>query len=253
MRQRIRRIIIFISLLIFPLTLNYFSPYVSIDGAFKGIVSGSVLVFLVMFLSGMLFGRAWCSWVCPVAGLSELCMTVNNKQVSVRRLRIIRYSIFTVWFAVLISGFVFAGGIKGVNPLHLTENVITVDEPLKYITYYMVLFIFFGLTMWIGKRGACHTICWMSPFLVGGYLFGKKLNIPQLRIRTNPSGCIDCKKCNYKCPMSIDVNSEVKSGEIKSLDCIICCECVDVCPKRVLEYGIRKKLNSNVSGSVHSS
>lgn len=236
MRQKVRRIIIYISLLLFPVTLNYFSPYVSVDGAYKGIVSGSVLIFLLMFLSGMFFGRTWCAWICPVAGLSELCLTINNKAVPVRRLKIIRYSIFAVWFALLIAGFVLAGGVKGVNPLHLTENVISVDEPLQYITYYIVLFLFFGLTVWIGKRGACHTICWMSPFLVGGYLLGQTLHFPQLRIGTNPSECIDCKKCNQKCPMSIDVSTEVKSGEIKSLDCILCGECVDTCPKKVLSY-----------------
>lgn len=240
MRRKIRRIITFTSLLLFPVTLNYFSPYVSVDGAFKGIVSGSVLIFLLMFFTGLFFSRAWCAWVCPVAGLSEMCMMISNKQVPVRRLSIIRYSIFAIWFTVLIIGFVMAGGIKGVNPLHLTDNVISVDESFKYITYYMVLFIFFGLTVGIGKRGACHTICWMSPFLACGYWLGKKLHLPQLRIRTEPSECIDCMKCIEKCPMSIDVNAGAKSNEIESVDCILCGECVDVCPKKVLQYGIRK-------------
>lgn len=68
MRQKIRRLIVFISLFLFPVTLNYLSPYVSIDGALSGIVSGSVVVFLVMFISGLFLGRAWCGWVCPIAG-----------------------------------------------------------------------------------------------------------------------------------------------------------------------------------------
>jgi ferredoxin-type protein NapH len=234
MRQKIRKTIIFTSLLLFPVTLNYFSPYVSVDGAFRGIVAGSVVVFLLLFLSGLLFKRAWCSWVCPVAGLSEICLLINSKPVPVRGLRIIRYSIFTVWFTVLVAGFVTAGGIKGFNPLHLTDHVISVDEPVKYIIYYMVLFILFGLSIWIGKRGACHSICWMSPFLTAGTWLGKKLHIPQLRIKANPTACIDCKKCNQKCPMSIDVNSEAKSGGVHSMDCILCGECVDNCPKNVL-------------------
>ena len=238
MRQKIRRIIIFVSLFLFPVTLNYFSPYVSVDGAFNGIIAGSVFVFLLLFLSGLLFRRAWCAWVCPVAGLSELSATINNRTANIKRLRIIRYSIFSVWFSILLTGFVVAGGIKAVDPLHLTERVISVDEPLKYITYYMVLFILFILSVWIGRRGACHAICWMSPFLVAGSWVGKKLHIPQLRIKANSAACIDCKKCNQKCPMSIDVNKAVKSGEIKTFDCIQCGECVDTCPKKVLKYGM---------------
>jgi ferredoxin-type protein NapH len=240
MRQKVRLLIIFISLLLFPVTLNFFSPYVSIDGAMAGIVSGSVIVFSLQFISGLFFGRAWCAWLCPVAGLSEIGMTVNKKIPSVRKLTFIRYSIFAVWFSILIASFVIAGGIKGINPLHLTENIISVDEPVKYITYYLVVFIFFGLTVGIGRRAACHGICWMSPFLVGGYLSGKLLHLPQLRIKSNPPDCTDCKTCSGKCPMSIPVSTQIKSGEVTSLDCILCGQCVDGCPNRVLGYGFRR-------------
>lgn len=240
MRQKVRRIILYLSLFFFPLTFNYFSPYISIDGAFQGIISGSVIFFFLMILLGLSYGRAWCAWLCPIGGLSEMCMSINRKPVPVRKLRIIRYSIFAVWFGTLVTGFIVAGGIKGINPLHLTEHGISVDEPLKFITYYMVLLIFYILTIAIGRRGACHTICWISPFLVGGYLLGKGLRVMQLRIKTNPSECIDCKMCDQKCPMSIEVSKEVQSGEIASLDCILCGECVDACPKKVLTYGIRR-------------
>jgi len=239
LRQKIRRIILFVSLALFPVTMNYLSPYVSIDGAMAGVVSGSVIVFFLLFLSGLFFGRAWCGWVCPAGGLAEICLSVNAKPVPVKKLRIIRYSIFTVWFAILVAGFVLAGGIRGVDPLHLTERVISVDEPAKYIVYYMVMLIFFVLTIAIGRRGACHTICWMSPFLTAGMWLGRKLHFPQMRIRADASACVDCKLCNKKCPMSIDVSEQVKSGSVRSLDCILCGECVDACPKGVLSY--RKK------------
>ena len=239
MRQKTRRIIIYISLLLFPLTLNFFSPYVSVDGALIGVVSGSVIVFGVMLLSGLYFGRAWCAWVCPMAGLSDMAKNINDKPVNVKRLTIIRYSVFALWFSILITCFVLAGGIKGVNPLHLTENFVSVDQPLKYITYYIVLFTFGGLSVWLGRRAACHSICWMSPFLVGGYLLGRALRLPQLRIQTEPAKCINCMQCNKRCPMSIDAHREVKQGEIFSLDCILCGECVDICPKKVLKYATR--------------
>lgn len=242
MRPKIRRILIFISLFLFPLTLNYFSPYVSVDGAFRGIVAGSVFLFLILFLSGLVLRRAWCAWVCPIAGLSEVCSNINNKPVPVRKLRMIRYSIFTVWFAVLVAGFILAGGIKQVDPFHLTERMISVDEPIKFFIYYLVLFLFFGLSIWIGRRGACHSICWMSPFLVAGTWVGQRLQFPQIHIAAEPSACIDCLRCNQKCPMSIDVNQWVKSGGVQSMDCILCGECVDVCPKDVLRYRAAPKV-----------
>jgi ferredoxin-type protein NapH len=167
MRQKIRLLLVFVSLLLFPVTLNFFSPYVSIDGAMAGVVSGSVIVFLLQFISGVFFGRAWCGWICPNAGLSEMAGAINKKQAPVRTLAIIRYRVFTLWFGVLVVSFFLAGGIKAINPLHLTENLVSVDEPLKYFTYYIVVFLFFGLTVAVGRRAACHGICWMSPFLEG--------------------------------------------------------------------------------------
>ncbi|MDF2686339.1 MAG: 4Fe-4S binding protein [Clostridia bacterium] len=239
MRQKVRRIIIIISLLLFPITLNYLSPYVSIDGAMIGIISGSLIVFILMLITGIFFGRSWCSWVCPIACLSEMCQTVNNKNVNVKKLKIIRYSIFTIWASVLLFMFILAGGIKGINPLHLTDYGISVDEPFKYITYYLVLILFFIVTLLIGKRGACHSFCWMSPFLVFGFTIGKILKIPQLRIKAKSSACTGCGACNKKCPMSINVSSEIKSGCIKSSDCILCGECADNCKNKVLYYSFK--------------
>ncbi len=236
MRQKVRRILLYVSLFLFPVTMNYLSPYVSLDGAFAGVLSGSAIVFVLLFLSGLFFGRAWCGWMCPAGGLAEVCQTVNPKQVNAKRLRIVRYSIFAVWFGVLVTGFVLAGGIKGVDPLRLTERYISVDEPLKYIMYYLVLGLFFVLDLTLGRRGACHSICWMSPFLSAGMAVGRALRLPQMRIKAKSENCIDCKKCNTKCPMSIDVNAAVKTGSVKSYDCILCGECVNVCPKAVLSY-----------------
>jgi len=232
----VRKTLIIIFLLLFPVTLNFLSPYVSIDGAMIGIISGSLLLFIFMFVTAIFFGRAWCGWICPMAGLSEACLSINNKNVNVKRLRIIRYFIFTVWAGILIAMFVMAGGIKGVNPLHLTENGISVDGPMKYITYYLVLALFFIVTVTVGKRGACHSFCWMSPFLVGGMALGKLLKIPRLRVKADSSLCVKCGACDKKCPMSINVSSSIKDGYINTSDCILCGECIDNCKKKVLKY-----------------
>jgi polyferredoxin len=234
MRQRIRRIVTLIFFLLFPVTLNYFSPYVSIDGAMNGVISGSVIVFAVMFLTGIFFGRAWCAWVCPMECLSDICMTVNDRRVNAKRLKIIRYAIFGVWFAILIAMFVLAGGIRGFDPLRMTSGGISVDMPMKYIIYYLVLALYVVVSLTIGRRGACHSFCWMSPFLVAGYHFGKLLRIPQLRIVADKENCVKCGKCTKLCPMSIDVQAAAQSGAVATSDCILCGLCADECPKDVL-------------------
>lgn len=232
-RSKLRLTLILISLLIFPITMNYFSPYVSIDGAFNGVIAASVVVFGLLFLSGMFFRRAWCAYICPVAGLAEAAQRVNPKPVNRKVLRIIRYTVFGIWFSVLITGFVVSG-LKGFDLLHLTESGISVDQPLKYITYLMVVGILTALTLLIGRRGACHSICWMSPFLSAGAWVGSKLHLPQVKIEAQPERCISCGKCDKVCPMSITVMNDLKKGSIMTQDCIQCGQCEEVCPKSVL-------------------
>ncbi len=234
MRQKIRRTVTLIFFLLFPVTLNYFSPYVSIDGAMNGVISGSVIVFALMFLTGIFFGRAWCAWICPMSCLSDICMTINDRNVNVKRLKIIRYSIFAVWFGILIAMFVLAGGIRGFDPLRMTSGGISVDMPMKYMIYYLVLALYVIVSLAVGRRGACHSFCWMSPFLVAGYQIGKWLRIPHLRVTAAKENCVQCGKCTKLCPMSIDVQEAVQSGSIETSDCILCAACADGCPKDVL-------------------
>ena len=57
MRQRIRKGIILTTFILFPIIMNYFSPYVIIDGASQGIINGSFIVFGLMFLASLVLGR----------------------------------------------------------------------------------------------------------------------------------------------------------------------------------------------------
>ncbi len=138
-------------------------------------------MFGVLFLSGLFFERAWCGWVCPAGGVAEVARTVNPKPANAKRLRIVRYSIFAVWFGVLVTGFVLAGGIKGVDPLRLTERYISVDEPVKYIIT-TCAGAFSGPPR-LGRRGAGHGVAEEPVFKRG---CGRTaLHQPQMRIHAN--------------------------------------------------------------------
>ena len=59
-RKNIRKLLLIISLLLFPITIWYMSPYLIIQGAMEGIISGSFVVFTCMLLgsiSNMRFGQ----------------------------------------------------------------------------------------------------------------------------------------------------------------------------------------------------
>ncbi len=240
MKYKVRTVITISTLLLFPIIMNFLSPYLPINGAFNGVVAGSLMVFAAMFVTGIFFGRAWCAWICPMSALGDVCVKANGKAVNIKNLRVIRFSLFAIWAVVLVAGFVTAGGIKSVSFLFMTESGISVDMPMKYIVYYLVLILYIVVNILVGRRGACHSFCWMSPFLAGGYLAGKLLKVPQLRIKADSDKCVNCGKCNNACPMSIPVSTVLKKGCVETSDCILCGECVKSCPKGVLRFGIRK-------------
>ena len=64
-RQQIRKMFLLISLLLFPVTLYYFSPALIVDAGLQGILNGSFLVFCLLFLLSIPFGRLFCAYLCP--------------------------------------------------------------------------------------------------------------------------------------------------------------------------------------------
>jgi ferredoxin-type protein NapH len=235
MRQRIRKAMIILSLLLFPLIMNYFSPYIIIDGASQGIVNGSLIVFGLQFISALFVGRLWCGWACPAAGLGEVCFPINNKRVS-RKLDWIKWLIWLPWLSLIVIMVIRAGGFHRVNFYHLTESGISIDEPMKYFLYYTVVGLFVVLSIFVGRRAGCHTICWMAPFMILGRKVRNLFGWPALRLNAQTEACINCKRCTRDCPMSLDVNGMVQAGAMENSECILCGTCVDVCPKQVIRY-----------------
>jgi ferredoxin-type protein NapH len=235
-RQRVRKALLLISLLSFPVIINYLSPYVIIDGAMNGVVNGSMIMFAGMFASSLLVGRLWCGWLCPGAGLEEACIAVNDRPFPGGRWNWIKWAIWVPWLGVIAFSAASAGGYTRVDFFHLTESGISVDRPQAYVIYYSVIGIFAALAWIAGKRAACHTICWMAPFMILGRKIRNLFAWPALRLKAEQERCIDCKRCTKVCPMSLDVNRMVQSGAMENSECILCGSCVDTCPKDVIHY-----------------
>jgi polyferredoxin len=227
---------ILVSLLLFPVVMNYLSPYVIIDGAMNGVINGSFIVFIILFLSALLVGRFWCGWLCPGAGLEAACFPANNRPVRGGRLDWIKWFIWIPWIGTIAFAAASAGGYKTVNFLHLTDSGISVDRPEGYIIYYTVIGIFVILALVIGRRAACHYICWMAPFMIIGRAIRNVFAWPALRLKAETEACTDCKRCTRECPMSLDVNGMVQKGAMENSECILCGTCVDGCPQGVIRY-----------------
>jgi len=235
-RQRVRKGLVILAFLTFPITMNFLSPYVIIDAAQQGIINGSLIMFGLMFVSSLFLGRLWCGWICPGGGMQEIVEPVNNRPVKPAKIDWIKWLIWIPWVSLIAWMVIRVGGYVTVNLLHLTETGISVDEPLKYITYYAVVLIFVGLAVIVGRRAGCHTICWMAPFMIIGRWIRNRFGWASLRLVADASACSDCKLCTKNCPMSLDVNAMVQVEQMEHTECILCGTCVDNCSKKAIRY-----------------
>lgn len=240
-RQAYRRILLLVSFLLFPITINYFSPYLIVDGGFAGIMTGSAIVFSAMLLGSMVFGRLWCGWMCPVAGMTEPLVRVNPRRVG-KKADLVKWFIWVPWIALVVFAVVNAGGYHAIDPLYGTVNGISLatdgDRPLiaAYAIYFGVVALFFGAAVAMGRRGGCHALCWMAPFMIIGRKAGNTLKTPALRLEADPSKCTSCGTCTESCPMSVDVQSLVQSGAVEHAECSLCGTCADSCPRDVIRF-----------------
>jgi len=241
-RQRIRKALLLLSLLLFPVTLYYFSPMLILQGASEGIVNGSLLVFAGMFLSSLFVGRLWCGWACPAGALQEFGQPINDKRTPGGKFNWIKWAIWIPWIGLLVALVVGAGGYRAVDPLYQLETGATLalsldgGGPPWFMIYYIIIALFLGLAVVLGRRASCHTICWMAPFMVIGRWIRNRVRWPSLRLKAAPGTCTDCMSCTRNCPMSLDVNGLVRRADMEHSECILCGNCVDTCPKDVIRY-----------------
>lgn len=237
---KLKKFIQFMSLVLFPITINFFSPYVIIMAATEGIVNGSMILFTILLIGSVFLGRLFCSTLCPGGAVGDCLSAVRVSPVKNGRYNLIKWFIWVPWLLGISFAMFFAGGIKVIHPLYATENGISVDAPEKYIIYLGVLMIFILVNMAVGKRAMCHYGCWMAPFMIIGIKIRQLLRLPGLTLKVEENSCISCHKCTKACPMSLDVEKMVSDNKMTHIECTLCGSCVDTCPKKIISYSVKK-------------
>ena len=209
-------------------------------GALEGIVTGSLLVFAALFVSSLFLGRLFCGWICPAGATQELCAMVRKKGFKNGKKNLIKYAIWAPWITVIALMFVQAGGIRSVDPLYQTYYGISISDIYSAVIFIAIAGLITGLALVAGKRASCHTICWMAPFMIIGRKIRNAANLPSLQLQADKTKCINCKSCDKKCPMCLEVNSMVQKNSMENSECILCGSCVDNCPKQVIKFNFGK-------------
>lgn len=236
LRQRIRVALITFSFILLPVTYAYISCPIITEGASKGIVTGGLVVFSLLFISSLVLGRFWCGYLCPGAGLQEIYFRLNNNPVRIGWLNKFKYLVFIGIFGSLAYTVYSAGKFTTIDLLYGTGNGISIAGPAGYTIFYAQIVFFTVFALLIGKRGFCHTFCPIAVMMIIGRKIRNLVRWPALHLAAEKDKCIDCGKCLKECPMSLDVNRMVRQEQMEHTECILCSSCVDTCPEGAITY-----------------
>lgn len=234
-RQKIRKGLILFSFFLFPAIFYYLSPVLIIQASSKGIINGSFIIFILLFISSLFLGRGYCGWICPGAGCQEAIFLARDKKVT--RGDWIKWIIWIPWISSIVVLTIISGGYKEINFFYMTTHGLSIGDAQSLLFYFCVLLILIALPAFIfGKRSFCHHLCWMAPFMILGRKIRKYFQWSSLQLKANPENCKNCHACTEYCPMSLPVQEMVKHRSMEDTECILCGTCIDVCKQGVIKY-----------------
>lgn len=146
-RQKIRKTLLILTFLFFPAIFYYLSPYLIIEATLNGIISGSFIVFSLMFLSSLFLGRAYCGWVCPASAVQEQIIQIKDKKV--KKGNTIKWIVWIPWILFIVALAIKNGGYQAVDLFYQTTYGFSIGN-LAALFAYLALIVL--PAFFIGRR-----------------------------------------------------------------------------------------------------
>jgi uncharacterized protein with FMN-binding domain/ferredoxin len=214
---------------------------------FEGI-SKSMALTIALVAMGLIGGRYFCGWLCPLGALQDLaawlgtrCKTPKYKGSGKNKFNpvIIKYPILLSIIIISILG--YGAIIANLSPWRalLSLPKITSAWPEMKIGFIILSGIF--LASLFLSRFFCRYLC---PLGAAQALFSSF----SLLSMKGSKGCTGCNKCLIDCPVGIKLSSE---SDTNSPECIRCMNCLETCAVDK-DNGIHLKAgNKNVSVTAY--
>ncbi len=184
--------------------------------------AGALTATLAILVVSFLFGRFYCSFVCPLGLIQDAISLVTRK--------FSKAPVNLPWLRYAIAGFVFAALFCG------APFFLRMLDPYANAGRIVAAFRFGGLVALAAivllalfrRRAFCVTLCPVGTLLG----LAAKRGVFGMRIGGD---CVKCGKCAKGCPTgAIDVAAQIIDNE----RCIRCAKCAASCPRDAISFGI---------------
>ncbi|MGE5663366.1 MAG: 4Fe-4S binding protein [Deltaproteobacteria bacterium] len=207
----------------------------ALTGTWDAVHPAGLTILVAAIVSSLLARKVFCSWVCPVGGLSRFLEWAGRKTLWRRRkketvvprwadlgLASLKY-LLLAFFAWAIIVRMDLAAIEAF--VHTTYNYAADAKMLLFFTDIsrtaaVTLLVLAGLSVAI-KNFWCRYLC---PY---GALLGLVSWMSPQRVVREKETCIDCKACTRACPVEIRVHAK---PSVWTPECTGCMSCVAACP-----------------------
>mgnify|MGYP002702552845 FL=1 len=228
----------------------------------------NVGVVVALVLLTLLFGRVYCSVICPLGVMQDIVSWVSGRRKKKKyrfsyspEKRWLRYGMLGLFIAAMIAGIgsfvallasyssygriasnlfaplyrwgnnLLAYFAERVDSYAFYETEVWMKSLPTFIIAVVTFVVLFVLAWWNG-RTYCNTICPVGTVL--GFLSRFSL----FRITIDESKCNGCGLCSRKCKAAC-ING--KEHRVDYSRCVVCMDCIDTCKHGAIKYRLRSK------------
>ena len=198
----------------------------------------ALAVLAVLLVLTLLFGRVYCSWICPLGILQDLVVHLRPSAKLGRYMP--NHWVVRLVFGVLAFGALACGSVAvltWLDPYTIVARAATAfldpvvemlagqpDDLARYTPWLWMLAaasLLLPLVMaFFRGRLYCNTICPVGALL--GLVSRFAVRTPKLRMDT----CVHCGSCMRACKSNC---IDIRNGKIDATRCVACYDCLSVC------------------------
>lgn len=203
---------------------------------------GTILVWIALTF---VFGRIYCSTVCPIGTYQDIFMTLRrripwlDRPFSYRPPGPMRYQIVAIYAVCLLAGVTAVP--LWLEPWNMMRNICAAIHPTAETAAWLTLGVGMGTGVVAGifaaillalcalftGRGFCTDIC---PI---GIALGSLHDFTLLHIEIDPDKCVNCLRCEDVCKSHC---IRVSERRVDNSRCVRCFDCLKVCPNDAIRY-----------------
>ena len=216
--------------------INLLDPFAFLQYvvASKSLALNALLAVLpVLVFYGLIRGRVFCGWTCPVNLLLEIIDWIRLKlKIKVEERVLPRHAKVYVAAGVLVLSLVLSFPVfEALSPISFINKGLIFGSLVGGITLLAVILVelFWGHRVW------CRALCPLGGFYE---VVGK---VGLLNVAIDNETCIGCNKCKKACLCDPEILDAPVAGEdviVRAGDCMLCGKCIEACPVEALSIKI---------------